>query len=114
MSTGARRGAGESARRALSRSALTSRPGRYNVVLTMTARAQKIQRIGNSAGILLPAAWLARQGLKPGATVRVEIGDRRIVILPEDRSRDVPVDARFAREVAGFLKRNRAILERLT
>jgi antitoxin component of MazEF toxin-antitoxin module len=80
----------------------------------MTARAQKIQRIGNSAGILLPAAWLAKLGLKPGAAVRVEVSDRRIVIQPEDRSRDVPVDARFAREVGAFLRRNKAILERLT
>jgi antitoxin component of MazEF toxin-antitoxin module len=80
----------------------------------MTARARKIQRIGNSAGILLPAEWLARQGLKPGATVRMEIGDRRIVILPESRSRDVKVNARFAREVDAFLRLNRATLERLS
>ena len=84
-----------------------------NIVITMTAKVQRIQRIGNSAGILLPAAWLSKRGLKPGAKVRVEVTDQRIVILPEGKWREVRVDARFARDVEVFLRRNKKILERL-
>ena len=79
----------------------------------MAQKAQKIQRIGNSAGILLPAEWLARKGLKPGATVQVEITDQRVSVFPDEREREVEVDARFARLVHGFFKRNRATLDRL-
>lgn len=80
----------------------------------MACRTQKIQRVGNSAGILLPAEWLARKGLKPGATVQVDVTDQRVVILPDRKDREVKVTARFAREVAGFLRRNREILKRLS
>jgi antitoxin component of MazEF toxin-antitoxin module len=79
----------------------------------MSAKVQKIQRVGNSAGILLPAGWLSKKGLKPGAKVRVEVSDQRIVILPEDHSTEVQVDGRFAHEVEVFLKHNKKILERL-
>ena len=79
----------------------------------MTKKVQKIQRIGNSAGILLPAEWLSRKHLKPGAKVRLEITDQRISVFPDVKDRDVEVDERFAKEVHGFLRRNRAILERL-
>lgn len=93
---------------------MTSRPLCYNIVLTMSGKVQKIQKVGNSAGILLPADWLAKKGLRPGAKVRVEVSDQRIVILPELKHREVKVDARFAREVDAFLRRNRKILERLS
>jgi antitoxin component of MazEF toxin-antitoxin module len=86
---------------------------RYNFVVTMGRRLQKIQKVGNSAGILLPADWLARQGLKPGAKVRIEVTDQRIVVLPETRNRDVKIDGKFARQVEEFIRRNRRILERL-
>jgi antitoxin component of MazEF toxin-antitoxin module len=79
----------------------------------MARRVQKIQRVGNSAGILLPADWLARKGLKPGGKVRIEVTEQRIVILPETKNRDVKVDTKFARGVEEFLRRNRKILERL-
>jgi len=79
----------------------------------MARRLQKIQKVGNSAGILLPADWLARKGLKPGAKVRIEVTDQRIVVLPETRSRDVKIDGNFARQVEEFIRRNRKILERL-
>jgi antitoxin component of MazEF toxin-antitoxin module len=79
----------------------------------MARRLQKIQKVGNSAGILLPADWLARKGLKPGAKVRIEVTDQRIVVLPETRNRDVKVDGKFARQVEEFIRRNRRILERL-
>jgi len=93
---------------------LTSSAVRYNIVITMVAKVQKIQRVGNSAGILLPAEWLSRRGLKPGAKVRVEVTDQRIVILPEGKAKEVRVDARFARDVEVFLRRNKKILERLS
>jgi antitoxin component of MazEF toxin-antitoxin module len=78
----------------------------------MTRKA-KIQRIGNSAGILLPAEWLSAKRLKPGAQVRLEITDQRITVFPDEKDRDVEVDERFAKEVHSFLRRNRAILEQL-
>lgn len=92
---------------------LTRGGGGHNIVLTMANRVQKIQRVGNSAGILLPSDWLARKGLKPGAKVRIEVTDQRIVILPETKNREVKVNAKFARGVEEFLRRNRKILERL-
>ena len=79
----------------------------------MTRKAQKIQRIGNSAGILLPAEWLAKRRLKPGSTVRLEITDQRITVFPEEVDREVEVDEKFAKEVQAFLRRNREILGRL-
>ncbi len=79
----------------------------------MAHRLQKIQKVGNSAGILLPADWLARKGLRPGAKVRIEVTEQRIVVLPETRSRDVKIEGRFARQVEEFIRRNRKILERL-
>jgi antitoxin component of MazEF toxin-antitoxin module len=79
----------------------------------MTRKTQKIQRIGNSAGILLPAEWLSQKHLKPGAKVRLEITDQRISVFPEEVDREVEVDERFAKEVRSFLKRNREILARL-
>ena len=79
----------------------------------MTRKVQKIQRIGNSAGILLPAEWLSQKRLKPGAKVRLEITDQRISVFPEEEDEEVEVDDGYAREVRSFLRRNRAILERL-
>ena len=80
----------------------------------MADRIQKIRKIGNSAGILLPADWLTQAGLKPGEEVRVDVTDRRITIFPKTDDREVEVDARFARQVETFLKRNREILARLS
>lgn len=79
----------------------------------MTKKVQKIQRIGNSAGILLPAEWLSRKRLKPGGKVRLEITDQRISVFPDEEDEDVELDERYAREVHSFLRRNRAILDRL-
>jgi antitoxin component of MazEF toxin-antitoxin module len=79
----------------------------------MAKKVQKIQRIGNSAGILLPAEWLSRKHLKPGATVRLEITDHRISVFPDEKDQDVDVDEKFAKEVHSFLRRNKAILDRL-
>ena len=79
----------------------------------MTRKVQKIQRIGNSAGILLPAEWLSQKELRPGAKVWLEITDQRISVFPEEKDREVEVDERFARVVDSFLRRNRAILQRL-
>jgi antitoxin component of MazEF toxin-antitoxin module len=80
----------------------------------MTKKVQKIQRIGNSAGILLPAEWLVRKHLKPGAKVRLEITDQRISVFPDEKDQEVDVDERFAKEVHSFLRRNRSILARLS
>jgi antitoxin component of MazEF toxin-antitoxin module len=79
----------------------------------MTNKAQKIQRIGNSAGILLPAEWLAKRKLKPGAKVRLEITDQRITVYPEEVDQEIEVDEKYAREVHSFLRRNKDILSRL-
>jgi antitoxin component of MazEF toxin-antitoxin module len=79
----------------------------------MTRKIQKIQKIGNSAGILLPAEWLSQKHLKPGAKVRLEITEHRITVFPDEKDREVEVDERFAQEVSLFLRRNKAILERL-
>ena len=79
----------------------------------MTKKVQKIQRIGNSAGILLPAEWLSQKRLKPGAKVRLEITDQRISVFPEEIDQDQEVDARYAKEVQSFLRRNKEILSRL-
>lgn len=83
------------------------------MVAELTRKLQKIQRIGNSAGILLPADWLSQQHLKPGAKVRLEITDQRITVFPDEKEHEQGVDARLAREVSSFLRRNKAILERL-
>jgi antitoxin component of MazEF toxin-antitoxin module len=80
----------------------------------MAGKVQKIQKVGNSAGVLLPADWLAARGLKPGSRVRLEVTDQRVVIHPEPKDREVGVDAKFARDVRAFLKRNAKILERLS
>jgi len=79
----------------------------------MTKKVHRIQKIGNSAGILLPAEWLAKKHLKPGARVQLEITDQRISVFPDEKDTEVGVDARLAREVSSFLRRNKAILERL-
>ncbi len=79
----------------------------------MTRKVQKIQRIGNSAGILLPAEWLSQKRLKPGARVRLEITDQRISVFPDEKDQEAEIDERFAREVQSFLRRNKEILQRL-
>lgn len=79
----------------------------------MAGKVQKIQRIGNSAGILLPAEWLSLKKLKPGAKVRLEITDQRISVFPEEADREVEVDERYARQVRSFLMRNKETLKRL-
>lgn len=79
----------------------------------MTKKVQKIQRIGNSAGILLPSEWLSQKRLKPGAKVLLEITDQRISVFPEENEREVEVDERYAKEVQSFLRRNKEILSRL-
>lgn len=79
----------------------------------MTRKVQKIKRIGKSAGILLPAEWLSKQHLKPGAKVRLEITDQRITVFPEEIDQDQEVDERYARKVQSFLRRNKEILSRL-
>lgn len=80
----------------------------------MTTKVQKVQKIGNSSGVLLPKDWLRAKGIKPGDKVRIEITETRVVILPTSKDREVKVSAKFAKEVDQFLKRNRKILERLT
>lgn len=80
----------------------------------MATRRQKIQRIGNSAGILLPKSWLAGNRLKPGARVRVDISPERIAIFPEPGDREVVVDRAFARQVEESLRQNRELLKRLS
>ena len=79
----------------------------------MSGKVQKIQRVGNSAGILLPGEWVSRKGLKPGSKVRLEISDQKIVIFPEEVEREVEVDEAYAKLVQGFLRRNRETLQRL-
>jgi antitoxin component of MazEF toxin-antitoxin module len=79
----------------------------------MTKKVQKIQRIGNSAGILLPAEWLSQKHLKPGARVRLEITEQRISVFPEEVDQDQEVDEHYAKEVKSFLRRNKEILSRL-
>jgi len=79
----------------------------------MTRKTQKIQRIGNSAGILLPSEWLSQKHLKPGATVRLEITDQRITVFPQEADQDVEVNERYAKDVQSFLRRNKEILSRL-
>ena len=80
----------------------------------MAGRTQKIQKIGNSAGILLPKEWLKQMGLKPGAKVHLEISETRIVIHPPGARLQVKVDEKFAREVDLFLDRNKELLKRLS
>mgnify|MGYP001595545894 CR=1 FL=1 len=80
----------------------------------MNVRTRKIQRVGNSSGILLPKEWLDQMGLKPGAVVHLQISGSKITILPSTRHREVKVDSKFARQVDDFLERNKALLERLS
>ncbi len=80
----------------------------------MTIKVQKLQKIGNSSGVLLPKDWLRSKGIKPGDRVRIEITETRVVILPTGKDREVKVSAKFAKEVDQFLHRHRRILERLT
>lgn len=75
---------------------------------------RRIQKVGNSAGILLPKEWLRARGLKPGSRVRLEISGPRVIILAPEDAREIPVDARFARDVDRFLRRHRHVLRRLT
>jgi len=79
----------------------------------MSIKVQKIQRVGNSAAVLLPADWVARRGLKPGGKIRVEVTDQRITIFPDDEDVEVGVDAAYAKLVNGFLRRNKETLKRL-
>ena len=80
----------------------------------MASKTQKIQKVGNSAGILLPSDWLTARGLQPGAAVRVEIMDERIVIYPPAEMTEVEVDASFAQQVDDFFRRNSETLKRLS
>jgi antitoxin component of MazEF toxin-antitoxin module len=75
---------------------------------------RKIQKIGNSAGILLPKGWLESQGLKAGSKVRIEVSERRVSVMPEISDKDIKVDNRFMRELARSLKRNQNALKRLS
>jgi antitoxin component of MazEF toxin-antitoxin module len=80
----------------------------------MVSKVQKLQKIGNSSGVLLPRDWLREKGLKPGSRVRVEITDTRVIILAEEDAREIKVDARFARDVDRFIREHRKVLERLS
>lgn len=79
----------------------------------MSVRVQKVQRVGNSAAVLLPADWVARKGLKPGAKIRVEVTDQKVTIFPEEEEVEVQVDEAYAKLVKGFLRRNKETLKRL-
>ena len=79
----------------------------------MSTRVQKVQRVGNSAAVLLPADWLARKGLKPGAKVRIEVTEQKITIFPAEEEQEVQVDVAYAKLVTGFLRRNKETLKRL-
>lgn len=79
----------------------------------MSTRVRKVQRVGNSAAVLLPADWLARKGLKPGAKVRIEVTEQKITIFPEEEEQEVEVDEAYAKRVTGFLRRNKETLKRL-
>lgn len=79
----------------------------------MSFKVRKVQRVGNSAGVLLPADWLARKGLKPGAKVRIEVTEQKITIYPDEEEREVQVDETYAKLVTGFLRRNKETLKRL-
>lgn len=79
----------------------------------MSVKVQKIQRVGNSAAVLLPADWVSRKGLKPGAKIRVEVTDQKVTIFPEEEEVEVQVDEAYAKLVKGFLRRNKETLKRL-
>ncbi len=79
----------------------------------MSVKVQKVQRLGNSAAVLLPADWVARKGLKPGGRIRVEVTDQKISIFPDEEEQEVQVDPAYAKLVDGFLKRNKETLKRL-
>lgn len=97
------------ANRALTRPSLC-----YNIVLTMSGKTQKVQKVGNSFAILLPKEWAREQALKAGSEVRVETTETRLTVLPKRKARKLKVTPKFAKEVDEFLEKNRRILERLS
>ncbi|MBI4565404.1 MAG: AbrB/MazE/SpoVT family DNA-binding domain-containing protein [Planctomycetes bacterium] len=77
-------------------------------------RTQRIQKVGNSAAVLLPKDWLRGHRLRAGAKVTVEVSETRLTIYPELQEREIRVNAEFGRRVDRFLRKHRAILKRLS
>lgn len=80
----------------------------------MTRRVQKIRRVGTGVGIVLPAEWLSRNGLEPGSWVVLEMTEQKISVFPGEEEGEIEVDAKYAKHVERFLRRNKNTLERLT
>ena len=81
----------------------------------MATKIQKIQKIGNSAGILIPKEWLKELGFKVGEKVRCKIADARIIIMQakSEKEKTVKVNAKFAKMVEEFIDENEELLGRL-
>lgn len=76
-------------------------------------RVQRIQKVGNSAAVILPKSWLEEEKLKPGSNVVIEARSGRLIVYPPLEDREIRVDRKFLQELRGFGRRHRRILERL-
>lgn len=79
----------------------------------MIQRAQKLQKVGNSAAVILPKEWLDMHRLKPGSKVRLLITEDQVILMSDEPDREIPVDAAFVRHADRLIKRHRKTLERL-
>lgn len=79
----------------------------------MRAQIRRLKKVGNSAAVVLPKAWSAQNGVKPGGKVRNEVSDRAITITPFPCPLRGGQNTRFSQQVRDFLRRNEELLRRL-
>lgn len=75
---------------------------------------RKVFRAGNSTVVALPRDVMAEAGVAEGTEVTVEYDREHGGILVKPAHQDLTgIDEEFARQVAGFIERNRPLLEAL-
>lgn len=74
---------------------------------------QKIIKIGNSAGIILPQEIKKELGIKLGDSVAIGVQNSSMVITPIKEKHDDDVDPKFAKMVDEFINDHEDVLKEL-
>ncbi len=75
--------------------------------------AQKVIKIGKSAGIVIPKAMREEYGIQPGDTVDLRTEDNGITIQPAAQATFTEEDKRVAKIADRFIRRYRSDIEAL-
>lgn len=88
----------------------------YNIVITMV---QKIVSIGNSEGIILPAAIRKQMGIKKGSRINIELipGKDAVILQKADKEKIIGhskgIDKEFKKWLKQVLEEDAEILDEL-